>query len=104
MKMKRELYAVFKYGEFVEAAWVAVNGLVDDSDRYLAEQERRLNRVGFSYKIGKEAVNALPDGYKARIFIPKISHGKKKRDFLAKFFVEKKHAEDDGVNYEKDEP
>lgn len=95
--MKRELYAVFKNGKFIEAAYVADNN-TDDADRYIRKCEKKYGLFNFSYKFGHNVVKYLPKDYEPRIFIPRPSNRKKYgNEFYAKY---RKHAEDDGVNYE----
>lgn len=96
--MKRELYAVFKNGKFIEAALIADQDFGDDADRYIRMQEKKLGQVGFSYLFGNNAWESLPLDYTPRVFLPRPSNRKKmNRDIFAQY---KKHAEDDGVNYE----
>jgi hypothetical protein len=84
--MNRELYAVFKDGEFVEAAYCAEEGFEDDADRYIRGCEKRYGIKGFKYYFGAQARKRLPPGYEPRVYVPKISNKQKKdNEFLAKF-------------------
>lgn len=96
--MKRELYAVFKNGKFIEAALVSEEGFSDDADRYIRMQEKKLGQVGFTYVWGNRAWEALPVDYTPRVFLPRPSNRKKlNRDIFVKYFNK---AKDDGVDYE----
>lgn len=97
--MKRELFAVFKNGQFIEAALVADQNYCDDADRYIRMQEKKLGQLGFTYLFGDKAWQSLPLDYTPRVFLPRPSNRKKQdRDIFVKYF---KHAQDDGVDYEK---
>ena len=83
--MKRTLYAVFKNGQFKEAAFVADEN-TDDVDRYIRKCEKIYGQVGFSFQFGDKAKMLLPHGYEPRIFMPRPSNRKKYgRDFIVKW-------------------
>jgi hypothetical protein len=96
VNITKELYVIFKNGNFQEAAYCLDDERLDTADRYIRECERKYGLKGFSYKWGDKAKAMLPPGYSPRQFIPRLTKTAKEMNY----FIARFRAEDDGVNYE----
>lgn len=99
VNLDKELYAVFKNGNFVEAVYCLDDNRYDNSDKYIRMMERKLGLKGFSYLFGSKAKAELPKGYKPRTYNPKLSFSRSDKEF-AVFRAKFRKVSDDGVNYE----
>ena len=69
-KSKPELYVVFKGSVRVDAAYC---NDINDADRFIRGAERKHGVSAIRYLWGKAAEKALPNGFKARTYRPRVS-------------------------------